>query len=125
MYDPFRRHDKYGRGGLAPQPWSEWVRLALLLVTFFPVKLLGFVATCCSCLALTNMAWLVPARVRLRVVAALGRLHCSLALFFLGFPRVNWVRAPGGDGEPFDPALEPAYAAVVANHVRCVITRWL
>ena len=41
LYDPFRRHDQYGTMGVAPQPWWEILRLAILAVTLLPVKAAG------------------------------------------------------------------------------------
>ncbi len=38
IYDPFRRHDRYGTMGTKRQPWTEYVRLALLGITLVPLK---------------------------------------------------------------------------------------
>ena len=38
IYDPYRRTDRYGIMGKAPQPWTEYARLILLGVTLVPIK---------------------------------------------------------------------------------------
>jgi hypothetical protein len=38
LYDPYRRTDRYGIMGQAPQPWTEYVRLILLGITLVPIK---------------------------------------------------------------------------------------
>jgi hypothetical protein len=38
IYDPYRRTDRYGIMGMAPQPWTEYARLILLGITLVPIK---------------------------------------------------------------------------------------
>lgn len=38
LYDPYRRTDRYGIMGKAPQPWTEYARLFLLGITLVPIK---------------------------------------------------------------------------------------
>ena len=38
IYDPYRRTDRYGIMGKAPQPWAEYARLILLGITLVPIK---------------------------------------------------------------------------------------
>jgi hypothetical protein len=38
IYDPYRRTDRYGIMGAAPQPWTEYARLILLGITLVPIK---------------------------------------------------------------------------------------
>lgn len=41
LYDAFRRHDRYGPLGARPQPFLEYVRLAILGLIFVPIKFVG------------------------------------------------------------------------------------
>ncbi len=44
-FQAFKRHDRYGTMGVAPQSVLEYLRLALLAITVLPLKCIG-VAVC-------------------------------------------------------------------------------
>jgi hypothetical protein len=41
LYDAFRRHDRYGALGAKPQPFLEYVRLAICALLLLPAKFIG------------------------------------------------------------------------------------
>jgi hypothetical protein len=110
---PFLRHDKYGELGLAPQPWTEQLRLLLLTVLVVPIKVLGTLSCLLSFFVTCRLSFLLPASSRQDTIAALGKLHCRCCLFWLGFHRVSWIRV-GGAAE--GGAAAPVAAGIVSNH---------
>lgn len=117
MYDPFRRFDKYGKAGLKPQPWYEYVRLALFTMLLFPIKALGLAISVISCWLVCQLAFLIPNQHRMAVVRKLGKWHCRVCLFFLGFVRITWVKDFESGESDAAAGKDPIFAAVIANHV--------
>ena len=120
---PWIRADKYGEMGLAPQPVLEYIRMGLMLVFVVPIKIIGAVSCLLSFYLWTKVAAvLFPAKHRSDWVAWLGKIHCRMCLFFIGFVRVRWV-AIDWEGEPVSSTTggakeEPrSYAGIVSNHL--------
>ena len=89
--NPWERVDRYGEFGMAPQPLTENLRLALLALIVVPIKLIGSMACLLSFYVVTKLSFLLPVSVKNDWVAALGRVHCRACLFFIGFVRVRWI----------------------------------
>lgn len=91
---PWERRDRYGECGLTPQPLVERLRLMVMALCVAPLKLLG--AACCllSFFTVTKIAkYIFPKEKRTDWVAALGKMHCRMCLFFIGFVSVTWIGA--------------------------------
>ncbi len=109
--------------GLAPQPVREVVRQALMLAFVVPIKVIGAMVCLVSFFLWTKVgAVLFPAKHRSDMVAWLGKIHCRLCLFFIGFVRVRWV-AVDWNGETIPSAAgrtegpPQTYAGIVSNHL--------
>lgn len=74
-YDPFRRHDQYGRKGEKPQPLAEQARLVAVIVLLVPFKLLGCLLCLVSCYLTCRFAFLLPSAKRADWVAAAGKVR--------------------------------------------------
>lgn len=110
---PWQRYDKYGECGLDPQPLSENIRLIIFAILLVPIKLCGAVAALLSFFVVTKLAWILPKSVRSDWVATLGKIHCRVCLFFIGFVRVRWVDlGKAGQGE----ATSVTPVGIVSNH---------
>jgi lysophosphatidylcholine acyltransferase/lyso-PAF acetyltransferase len=114
--NPFVRRDRYGELGLTPQPLHERVRLLLLALFLVPLKLAGTLACLLSYFAVIKVSFLFPENVRSEWVATLGKIHCRICLFCLGFVRVRWVTV-GGEANP-TPATP--VVGIVSNHTSWV-----
>jgi hypothetical protein len=110
----FVRDDQYGEGGLAPQPLSEKLRIALMALLVVPFKVLGTICCIVFVFASCKIASLLPPAISGYVSTGAGRLGARLCLLSLGFLQVEWVRH-GGKGAQ-QGAQHPA-AAIVSNHV--------
>jgi lysophosphatidylcholine acyltransferase/lyso-PAF acetyltransferase len=114
---PFVRDDQYGEGGLAPQPLSEQLRIALMALLVVPFKVLGTI--CCILFVFTSckIASLLPPSISHYLSTGAGKLGARLCLLSLGFWRVEWVRHSGGGGDKEGQQEAAPAVAIVSNHV--------
>jgi hypothetical protein len=113
LFLPFIRDDRYGELGLAPQPLAERIRLVLMTVFVVPFKVIFALLTLVSYYLVVRLSFLYPALRRSDWLAALGKVHCRVCLFFIGFTRISWVSvAP----ESLTGKTEASPAAIISNH---------
>ncbi len=118
---PFTRRDRYGELGLAPQPLLKWLRLLFLAVFLVPLKLAGCTACLFSYYAVIKISFLFPEKVRSEWVATLGKIHCRLCLFCLGFVHVRWISVGTVHDDNGDPTTKQSknsirVVGIVSNH---------
>ena len=112
LFDPYRRHDRFGPAGLGPIPWKDRLVVGLFSITVLPLRvllammlLMGCYLTCLAiqtCFSLERQP---------RVMAPFGRMYCRLCLAVMGV-QIRW-RDEGDSAERFP-------CAVVSNHVSWV-----
>lgn len=113
LFDAYRRYDRYGRVGRAPQPWWEQLRLAVLVVLIVPFKALGALGALVSFWVVCRLSFVLPQRLRVPIVAELGKLHCRWCLFCLGFVWIKRVKVVP-EGQKLDPNARPT--GYISNH---------
>lgn len=111
--NPWERLDRYGECGLKPQPLWEKIRILFVLVFIVPIKILGSLGCLVSFYVVIKLSvYLFPKSVRTDWVAALGKIHCRLCLFFIGFIKVRWIDlSPDGRS-----GKGGGYVGIVSNH---------
>lgn len=122
-FDPFRRHDRYGKMGLAPQPPMEQARLGLFKLLVFPLRALGVFSCVLGCWLVCLIGKGLPGPARNPFVARLGKWLSRMALLSCGFYSINWVDVAGKKDSGAD------FCAIVSNHTSWVdilvyMTRW-
>eukprot|EP00884_Botryococcus_braunii_P016948 jgi/Botrbrau1/3937/Bobra.0365s0012.1 len=120
LYDAFRRHDRYGALGARPQPFLEYVRLAICALIFLPAKFVGALTCVIAVWAIMKVAPLFPKQLRQAWMIGGSKLFARGNLLSSGFVWISFkklTRAEAGPGglEPEGPP--PDYAAIVSNHV--------
>lgn len=113
-FDPFRRHDQYGQEGAAPQPFLEYLRLAVAAFTILPLKLLGCLTCLIACYCMCKLSFLFPAEKRAAWVATCAKFFVRAELFCLGFVTVQWHPIPDRRQPKLPPDVRPA--GIVSNH---------
>lgn len=117
---PWQRWDRYGECGLAPQPLWENARMALVMIFILPFKILGSLAALVSFFLVIKMSFVFPRAVRSDWIALLGKIHCRICLFFLGFVSVRWIHVDmkyDNGVEVPSSEKERAFVGIVSNHV--------
>ena len=111
---PFARNDRYGDMGTKPQPLVERCRLAVLTVTILPLKVIGAASCIIGFYLLCRLSEVMPASMRLPVIALLGKLFSRLCLLFIGFANIKWVKVAHAAWDRSEGDC-PA-AGIVSNH---------
>eukprot|EP00798_Chlamydomonas_sp_ICE-L_P032709 gene32709-3593_t len=106
---PFVRFDQYGAWGLKPQPRSERIRLWLMSLTLFPLRITLALFLIAACFFTTRLGYLFSDSIGDQVYLFVTPFLSRTVLWCVGF-RITWVRADDGPHAP-----KPA--ALVSNHV--------
>jgi hypothetical protein len=119
---PFIRHDQYGEGGTALQPFTEKLRLMVMAFTILPLRILSAFGCVVSYYLVIRVATAIPNDVWVRKFAAFtGKFYSRACLFCLGFLWIKW-HVVGRDTsqqqqEQQQQKKKQHYVALVSNHV--------
>ncbi|GMH43522.1 hypothetical protein BSKO_11444 [Bryopsis sp. KO-2023] len=112
-FDPFRRSDRYGREGKAPQPPAEMARRWLFTIFVFPLRSLCVILTVLSCYLVCCIGTLLPKSQANAFVATVGRILSRTCLLACGFFWIDWR-------EVEDAQKDEKFCTIVSNHVSWV-----